>query len=78
MPADGPRHNEVGYGEPPFATRFKKRNAANRRGGPLSSNNLATLLERALEEPVVIAEKGERRKRTRRDLVGEQLVNKSA
>jgi hypothetical protein len=39
---------------------------------------LATLLERALDEPVVIAENGERRKLTKRDLVIEQLVNKSA
>jgi hypothetical protein len=78
MPADGPRDYEVGYGKPPVATRFKKGNAANRRGRPRSSKNLATLLEHALDEPVAIAEKGERRKLTKRDLVIKQLVNKSA
>jgi hypothetical protein len=78
MPADGPRDYEVGYGKPPVAKRFKKGNAANRRGRPRGSKNLATLLERALDEPVVIAENGERRKLTKRDLVIEQLVNKSA
>ena len=78
MPADGPRDYEVGYGKPPVATRFKKGNAANRRGRPRGSKNLATLLERALDEPVVIAENGERRKFTTRELVIERLVNKSA
>ena len=78
MPADSPRDYEVGYGKPPVATRFKKGNAANRRGRPRSSKNLATLLERALDEPVVIAENGERRKFTTRELVIERLVNKSA
>lgn len=77
MPVDGPRDYPVGYKKPPVETRFKKGNNANPGGRRPASKNLATLLERALDEPVVVAENGQQRRLTKRDLVVEQLVNKS-
>jgi hypothetical protein len=78
MPSDRPRDYEVGYKKPPKETRFKKGNNANPRGRPRGSKNLAKLLEQALDTSVVIVEDGTRRRRTKRDVVIEQLVDRSA
>jgi hypothetical protein len=78
MPSDRPRDYEVGYKKPPKETRFKNGNNANPRGRPRGSKNLAKLLEQALDTSVVIVEDGTRRRRTKRDVVIEQLVDRSA
>jgi hypothetical protein len=78
MPSDRPQDYEVGYMKPPKETRFKKGNNANPRGRPRGSKNLAKLLEQALDTSVVIVEDGTRRRRTKRDVVIEQLVDRSA
>ena len=78
MPPDAPRDYEVGYGKPPLHTRFKKGQSGNPRGRPCGSKNLKTLLNDALNEPVVVAEEGGRRKISKREAIVTQLVNRSA
>jgi hypothetical protein len=78
MPPDQERDYEVGYGKPPRHTRFKKGQSGNPRGRPKGSKNLPTLLTEALNEPVVIAENGRRRKITMRQAIIKQLVKRSA
>ena len=69
---------EVGYGKPPHHTRFKKGQSGNPRGRPSGSKNLATVLSEALNELVIVAENGGRRKITKRQAIITQLVNQSA
>jgi hypothetical protein len=69
---------EVGYGKPPRHTRFKKGQSGNPRGRPGGSKNLSTLLTEALNEVVIVAENGGRRKITKRQAIITQLVNQSA
>src|SRR5438132_13328802 len=69
---------EVGYAKPPRHTRFKKGQSGNPRGRPSGSKNLATVLSEALNELVIVAENGGRRKITKRQAIITQLVNQSA
>src|SRR5256885_3934382 len=69
---------EVGYGKPPRHTRFKKGQSGNLRGRPSGSKNLSTLVIEALNQLVVVAENGGRRKITKRQAIITQLVNQSA
>jgi hypothetical protein len=69
---------EVGYRKPPRHTRFKKGQSGNPRGRPSGSKNLSTLVIEALNELVVVAENGGRRKITKRQAIITQLVNQSA
>ena len=78
MKPDNQRDYEVGYGKPPHHTRFKKGQSGNPRGRPKGSKNLPTLLSEALNEPVVVAENGRRRKITMRQAIIKQLVKRSA
>jgi hypothetical protein len=70
--------NEVGYGRPPKRNRFRKGQSGNPKGRPKGKLNLATVLERALQETVIINENGNRRKVTKREAACKQLVNKAA
>ena len=72
------RDYEVGYGKPPRHTQFKKGQSGNPRGRPSGSKNLSTLVIEALNELVVVAENGGRRKITKRQAIITQLVNQSA
>ena len=78
MRPDNQRDYEVGYGKPPRHTRFKRGQSGNPRGRPKGSKNLPTLLSEALNEPVVVAENGRRRKITMRQAIIKQLVKRSA
>ena len=78
MPRDKNGEYEVGYGKPPRHTRFKKGQSGNPRGRPKGSKNLTTLLGEALNEPVIVAENGGRRKITMREAIIKQLVKRSA
>jgi hypothetical protein len=78
MPPEDQRDYEVGYGKPPRHTRFKKGQSGNPQGRPKGSKNLPTLLSEALNEPVVVAENGRRRKITMRQAIIKQLVKRSA
>ena len=83
MPPDNKRHYEVGYGKPPRRTRFTKGQSGNPRGRVRGGKNLKTLLDETLNEPVIVAENGGRRKISKlraiiKQLVNKQLVNQSA
>jgi hypothetical protein len=69
---------EVGYGKPPRHTRFKRGRSGNPRGRHPGSRNLSTVLSEALNEPVIVAENGGRRKISKREAIIKQLVNQSA
>jgi len=69
MSPDNERHYEVGYGKPPRHTRFKKGQSGNPRGRPCGSKNLSSLLSEALNEPVIVAENGRRRKISKRQAI---------
>jgi Family of unknown function (DUF5681) len=69
---------EIGYGKPPRHTRFKPGCSGNPRRRPKDAKNLSTLVHEALNEPVVVAENGRRRKVSKRRAIITQLVNRSA
>jgi hypothetical protein len=78
MPRDNEGDYEVGYRKPPLHSRFERGQSGNPRGRPSGAKNLATLLTEALNETVVIAEDGGRRKISKRQAIIKQLVNRSA
>ena len=78
MPPDNKLDYEVGYAMPPRHTRFMKGQSGNARGRPNGSKNLPTLLRETLNERVIVAENGGRRKISKRRAIITQLVNRSA
>ena len=78
MPPDTDGDYEVGYGKPPRHSRFVKGQSGNPRGRPAGARNFATLLDEALNEPVIVTENGRRRKLSKRRAIVTQLVNRSA
>ena len=78
MPYDDEGDHEVGYGKPPRHSQFVKGQSGNPRGRPAGAKNLKTLLSKALNEFVIVAENGRRRKITKRQAIVTQLVNRSA
>jgi hypothetical protein len=78
MPYDDEGDHEVGYGKPPRNSRFVKGQSGNPRGRPPGAKNLKTLLNKALNELVIVTENGGRRKISKREAIVTQLVNRSA
>jgi hypothetical protein len=78
MPPDDERDYQVGYGKPPHHTRFMKGQSGNPRGRPAGAKNMKTLLNKALNELVIVTEDGGRRKVSKREAIVTQLVNRSA
>src|ERR1700739_4334618 len=77
MPREKQHHYEVGYGKPPRHSRFRKGQSGNPRARPPGAKNLKTLLNDALNEPVIVTENGGRRKLTKREAIIKQVVNQS-
>src|SRR6516164_6207978 len=78
MPRDREGDYEVGYGKPPRHTRFVKGRSGNPRGRPPGAKSFTTVLDEALNERVLVAENGGRRKVSKRQAIVTQLVNQSA
>ena len=70
--------SQVGYCNPPGHARFKKGQSGNPKGRPKGTLNMATVLERALREKVVINENGRRKTVTKLEASIKQLINKAA
>ena len=78
MRSDKQRDYAVGYGRPPRHTRYEKGRSGNPKGRPSGAKNLSTLFTEALNETVIIAENGGRRKISKRQAIVKQIVNKAA
>lgn len=72
------REYPVGKGKPPEHTRFHKGQSGNPKGRRKGSKNVATLVEEALTERVVITENGTRKTITKFEAMLKQLANKAA
>lgn len=69
---------QVGYGNPPEATRFKKGQSGNPKGRRKGSLNVATVFAQTLREKVVVNENGQRKTMTKFEAAIKQFVNKAA
>jgi hypothetical protein len=76
--SDEPNPTRVGYCNPPERTRFKTGQSGNPKGRPKGTLNMATVLERALREKVVVNENGKRKTVTKLEAAIKQLMNKAA
>ena len=78
MPDEQDQNYSVGYAKPPLHTRFQKGQSGNRKGRPVGSRNTATLLDKTLNERVLIKKNGRQKKITKAELIVELVFNKAA
>ena len=69
---------EVGYGRPPVSTRFQKGRSGNPKGRKRGSKNIATLVNEALQEQVVVNTGGRKCKMSKLQAAFTQQANKAA
>jgi hypothetical protein len=69
---------EVGYGKPPLETRFQKGQSGNAQGRKRGSKNLASMVQSALDETVVVNINGKRRCISKLEAACMQQANKAA
>lgn len=67
----------VGYKKPPEATRFKPGQSGNKKGRPKGARNQSTIVDKILDEPIAVTEKGKHRNISRREAMYKQQVNKA-
>ena len=67
----------VGFGKPPEHSRFQPGQLGNPKGRPKGALNLASALNRALREKVLITEGGQRKQITKLDATIKALVNRA-
>lgn len=68
----------VGYGRPPAETQFKLGQSGNPKGRAKGSRNLLTLVQKALDETVVVNVNGARRRMSKLEAAFTQQANKAA
>jgi hypothetical protein len=68
----------VGYGKPPVHSRFKTGESGNPKGRPRGARNRTTILNKTLNERVVVTDNGRRKSITKQEAIFKQLVNKAA
>jgi hypothetical protein len=68
----------VGYAKPPVHTRFKPGESGNPSGRPTGKPSLASAVEQALSESVVVIEHRRRKRLTKLEATARQLANKCA
>ena len=69
---------QVGYGQPPNETRFRKGQSGNPQGRPKGSLNMAAVLLRTLREPVVVTASGRKKTITKLEAAMTQITNRAA
>ena len=80
MMADGEDDDtpyEVGYGKPPFATRFRKGRSGNPRGRPRGARGVGPLLDEALAQEVTVTEGGKTTRISKREALILSLITKA-
>jgi len=76
--SDKEKNYTVGHGKPPEASRFKPGQSGNPKGRPRGAKNLHTLLDKIINERVVVTENGKRKLISKLEAAVTQFVNKAA